>query len=389
MTLQSIAIPVLKIKKNTIEVLLILLFSSFVFSISAQARMVYSTTFDGWENCKNSNGIWREFANDCSDSCQYKLGEIALCSPTITYSCDCGKGRCLNEGSCIAIKDYQAMVDERNKADDRKKEDEKQEEKIRKQRAAARQSNINQIINNLIEKKRQQLNVGAPAADSGFLLGQQQQVQPVSSSNILQFYEFSNLNGKSFVTQVKPNFSSAANSNKNGQIEFVSNNAAPEKSTLPEINKLQDNAAENNKTQQTKNDLAPKDVDSGTIISGKNNNNQKTNAQNTNIPNDSENKMQSPTPVALAKQNANQENQQKGDSEDDIMNSIKKSIAQALKQEQQTSNTNEQKPITINSTTTRDQNAYQAGQRNLLLKQQETIKKGEKDSEKLPDLPPL
>ena len=51
------------------------------------------------KKCHNAGGVWKKFNNLCADSCQSKVAS-PICAQSITFSCDCGKGKCWNKDQC-------------------------------------------------------------------------------------------------------------------------------------------------------------------------------------------------------------------------------------------------------------------------------------------------
>jgi len=94
---------------------IIFLFIYFSFLIlDASAQIVRPTTFDNRQICEENKGIWREFGNGCSDSCISKFDKYEVCTHALTYSCDCGQGRCWHDNQCMSIKSYKKIFDKEN-----------------------------------------------------------------------------------------------------------------------------------------------------------------------------------------------------------------------------------------------------------------------------------
>lgn len=56
------------------------------------------------EKCIEVGGSWRTFSNGCADSCEYDRDkENIFCTQAFIDSCECGVGRCWNEGDCEPI----------------------------------------------------------------------------------------------------------------------------------------------------------------------------------------------------------------------------------------------------------------------------------------------
>lgn len=92
----------------------------FLITSSAHAEFGRSTTFDDREECKKTKGVWREFGNSSADSCESKLDRYSVAAQVITYSCDCGKGRCWNGETCVAMQDYKKIYDRKKAQEDQK-----------------------------------------------------------------------------------------------------------------------------------------------------------------------------------------------------------------------------------------------------------------------------
>ncbi len=52
------------------------------------------------EYCGSTGGIWKRFSSACADSCTIARNPTGVCAQVITWSCDCGPGRCWNGNSC-------------------------------------------------------------------------------------------------------------------------------------------------------------------------------------------------------------------------------------------------------------------------------------------------
>ncbi|MBU6141021.1 MAG: hypothetical protein KGP29_05675 [Proteobacteria bacterium] len=78
---------------------------SVLFFCSAFSR---PTTFDDRGKCEKSEGVWREFGNNCIDECETKLDPYPICTDVVISGCECGKSRCWNseERSCLAISEF-------------------------------------------------------------------------------------------------------------------------------------------------------------------------------------------------------------------------------------------------------------------------------------------
>ena len=62
------------------------------------------TTSTDEQACTTANGEWIEFPNGCADICGTK-GEGIMCTLVLTYSCDCGEGKCWNTETKTCVND--------------------------------------------------------------------------------------------------------------------------------------------------------------------------------------------------------------------------------------------------------------------------------------------
>jgi hypothetical protein len=83
----------------------------FLLIQSASAQVTRPTTFDDRGVCENSKGVWRQFGNGCADFCHDKFDRFAMCTQALVFSCECGKNRCWNGESCVALKSYKKIFD--------------------------------------------------------------------------------------------------------------------------------------------------------------------------------------------------------------------------------------------------------------------------------------
>ena len=95
-------------------ILSIIIFNSEI----AVAREAY---IDQKESCEKQNGLWREFGNDCAGECYAQGEKLAICAAAITFSCDCGVGRCLENGECTNTQKYLEKVVQMKKEDEERK----------------------------------------------------------------------------------------------------------------------------------------------------------------------------------------------------------------------------------------------------------------------------
>lgn len=89
-----------------------------IISNSSFAQALRRTSFDDLSPCEESKGVWREFANGCIDSCEAKLDKFMMCTKSLTYACDCGRGRCWDGKKCTAMMDYRVVFEKRKARED-------------------------------------------------------------------------------------------------------------------------------------------------------------------------------------------------------------------------------------------------------------------------------
>ena len=82
-----------------------------LFSHLATAQTIRPTTFDDRNICEGAKGVWRQFGNGCADNCETKFDKFAMCTNALVFACDCGKNRCWNGETCLALKDYKKIYD--------------------------------------------------------------------------------------------------------------------------------------------------------------------------------------------------------------------------------------------------------------------------------------
>lgn len=121
----------------------IIFFTLFLYSSSAFSQLRHITSFEDRATCEETSGIWRQFGVSCGDRCISKFDRFAICAWKITYACDCGKGKCWDGRSCVAMKKYEKFYN-------------KQEEKERKIVEEARQK---RKIQALIQNKERMLDL--------------------------------------------------------------------------------------------------------------------------------------------------------------------------------------------------------------------------------------
>ncbi|MBP7710132.1 MAG: hypothetical protein KA100_03590 [Rickettsiales bacterium] len=81
------------------------------FSANVFAQTIRPTTFDDRNICEDSKGVWRQFGNGCANNCESVFDKFAMCTNALVFSCDCGKNRCWNGETCLALKDYKKIYD--------------------------------------------------------------------------------------------------------------------------------------------------------------------------------------------------------------------------------------------------------------------------------------
>ena len=122
------------------------LYLFFLLLNQSFAQIPRSTSFDDRPVCEESKGMWREFGNSCVDDCEAKFDKFAVCARDITFSCDCGKGRCWNEKSCFDLAEYKKIFDAKQE------EERKLLEQQKKKRQKAAKQNNNEIMKRLAQK---------------------------------------------------------------------------------------------------------------------------------------------------------------------------------------------------------------------------------------------
>ncbi len=88
------------------DLFIIFSFVGLFFCSFANSQQERPTTFDDKKSCEATSGVWREFGNECADSCESKFEKIPICTKRIFFGCDCGKTRCFDGFACVAIEDY-------------------------------------------------------------------------------------------------------------------------------------------------------------------------------------------------------------------------------------------------------------------------------------------
>ena len=123
-----------------------LAFVLIIISSSVFAQNIRQTSFDDRTICEENKGVWREFSNGCVDSCEAKLDKFVMCTQSLTYSCDCGSGKCWEGKKCNKMSDYKKNFDKRQvkeNAELKKKKDARWEES---------EDNAQIIVRSLVKK---------------------------------------------------------------------------------------------------------------------------------------------------------------------------------------------------------------------------------------------
>jgi len=94
-------------------------FLVIIFSLDSLAQITRSTSFDERPICEKTKGIWREFGNGCANGCASAFDKFVVCTEAIVFGCDCGKARCWNGETCVALKDYKKIYDAEQKKDEK------------------------------------------------------------------------------------------------------------------------------------------------------------------------------------------------------------------------------------------------------------------------------
>ncbi len=95
----------------TVKSKVVLFVVFLLFSHLAIAQTIRPTTFDDRNICEDSKGVWRQFGNGCANNCESAFDKFAMCTNALVFSCDCGKNRCWNGETCLALKDYKKIYD--------------------------------------------------------------------------------------------------------------------------------------------------------------------------------------------------------------------------------------------------------------------------------------
>jgi hypothetical protein len=198
-------------KKNWTILICFLLFS---FGSRAENSVV-STTFDDRPICEQQKGVWREYGNGCVDECESKFDQFTICTSAITYGCDCGKGRCWNEKSCVPVAVYKKTFDKKFE------EEQKLLQEAKKKRQGEYQENTTTIVNDLIAKKQ-----NTPASPD---------VAGSIKNNYDQFYQKNIDPAITGITNVTDNTISQVNKNleKSGQNQLPQISIAPTPEAVP------------------------------------------------------------------------------------------------------------------------------------------------------------
>jgi len=137
---------------------------------SAFAQEAASSSFDDRPTCEKQKGVWREFGNGCIDECYPKFDKFTICTSAITFGCDCGKGRCWDNKSCVPVTQYKKTFDKNFE------EEQKTLQEAKKKRQAEYQANSGAIVEDLISKKQSSDSVAS-------------QVQGAIKNNYNDFYK--------------------------------------------------------------------------------------------------------------------------------------------------------------------------------------------------------
>ncbi len=101
-----------------------------LLSLTSFAQIGRSTTFDDRPLCESAKGVWRQFGNGCTDSCESKLNEFSICTQAITYGCECGKGRCWDGDTCVTMDDYKIIYEKQQEVEKKKLNEVREERKV-------------------------------------------------------------------------------------------------------------------------------------------------------------------------------------------------------------------------------------------------------------------
>ncbi len=95
-----------------------------IFALIFCSSFSRPTTFDEREICEKNDGIWREFGNDCANSCEAKANEFAICTKLIISSCQCADLYCWNSEAkeCQKISDFKKIYQAKLEQEKAKKE---------------------------------------------------------------------------------------------------------------------------------------------------------------------------------------------------------------------------------------------------------------------------
>lgn len=135
------------------------------------------TTFDEREICEKNNGVWREFGNDCVDSCEAKINEFAICTKSIISSCQCAELYCWNQEKkeCQKTSEFSKIYQAKIAQEKAKKDAEVKENQL-----------VNKIENNqeiIVKKPEQQITNQQNQASPQDQPSQPPQAQPNNNQN--------------------------------------------------------------------------------------------------------------------------------------------------------------------------------------------------------------
>lgn len=57
-------------------------------------NLSFAAAENNMANCQNLGAKWRQFSNGCADYCAKYETEFSVCTMALTWSCDCGEGKC-------------------------------------------------------------------------------------------------------------------------------------------------------------------------------------------------------------------------------------------------------------------------------------------------------
>lgn len=84
------------LKVFSLVFLILILFSATSFARVSEEYKINQ------KRCLSGGGNWVLLPTVCGDKCR-KPGEDPVCAQTITWACECGKGMCWDDKSCVKI----------------------------------------------------------------------------------------------------------------------------------------------------------------------------------------------------------------------------------------------------------------------------------------------